>query len=218
MRARLASPRRPSMARGRIMVTAAAAAVALVGGVVVATPDTPVVRDSVASVAFSIPAVNAGVSFSYNVPELVAQAGYAGATITAIDGLPAGVTYDATTGQLSGTVTQSGTYTVTAKGTFSGVPFTLPVTVTINNADGTPPAADGTVGGGVTAGSNAQGSLGQAGVDGQAGGHGQITTGSDAADGVLGAVAGIVASLTGGSGSSGTANGEGTGTGNGGGR
>ena len=65
MRARLARPRR--IVRGRLVApVAAAAAVALVGGVVVATPDTPTVREDVQTVATVIPGMQVGQEFSYN--------------------------------------------------------------------------------------------------------------------------------------------------------
>ena len=77
MRARLARPRR--IVRGRLVApVAAAAAVALVGGVVVAAPDAPTVRGDVQTVAVAGPSFNAGASFSYNLEGLVGASQSAG--------------------------------------------------------------------------------------------------------------------------------------------
>ena len=70
MRARLARPRR--IVRGRLAApVAAAAAVALVGGMVIAAPDAPTVRDDVQTVAVAAPSFNAGDEFSFNAGALV---------------------------------------------------------------------------------------------------------------------------------------------------
>ncbi|MEH6819046.1 MAG: hypothetical protein V7706_03745 [Dietzia psychralcaliphila] len=188
MRARLARPRR--IVRGRLVApVAAAAAVALVGGVVVATPDAPTVRGDVQTVAVSAPAVNAGASYSFDIQGLAAAGDWAGIVITDVTGLPEGLTY--ANGVISGTAAAAGVYNVSVVGTLGGQVVTIPVTLTINNADGTAP-----VGAGAEAGSAGavEGSLG-----GEAQAGGQITTGSAGTDAILGAVVGIVTSLGGGS-------------------
>ncbi|MFN3600766.1 MAG: hypothetical protein ACK4UY_05190 [Dietzia sp.] len=187
MRARLARPRR--IVRGRLVApVAAAAAVALVGGVVVATPDAPTVRGDVQTVAVSAPAFNAGASYSFDFGGLVGTGEWAGIQITDVTGLPEGLTYDGN-GIVSGTAVAAGVYNVSVVGTLGGQAVTIPVTLTINNADGTAPV-------GAEAGSAAavEGSLG-----GEAQAGGQITTGSAGTDAILGAVVGIVTSLGGGS-------------------
>ena len=188
MRARLARPRR--IVRGRLVApVAAAAAVALVAGVVVSTPGAPTVRDDVQTVALTVSAGNAGASYSFNFSAALGAGQLAGVEITDITGLPAGLTYDGN-GGISGTAA-AGVYTVTVVGMRGDEPVSIPVTVTINDADGNPPA--GAEGGSTAA---IEGSLG-----GEAQAGGQITTGSDGADAILGAVVGIVTSLGGDAGS-----------------
>lgn len=193
MRVRLARPRRA--ARGRLVApVAAAAAVALVGGVVVAAPDAPTSRDDVQAVSLSANAgFNAGVEQSLDIEALAATGSHAGLEVTGVTGLPDGMVYDEDSGIITGAAEAAGIYTVEVSGTLNGMPVTVPVTVTVNKQDGTPPA-------GAQAGSavDLQGSLG-----GEAHAGGQITTGSAGADAVLGVVAGLVGSLTGDSGSTG---------------
>ncbi|MEH6382763.1 MAG: hypothetical protein V7768_13760, partial [Dietzia cercidiphylli] len=182
MRARLARPRR--IVRGRLVApVAAAAAVALVGGVVVAAPDAPTVRGDVQTVAVSAPAFNAGASYSFDLQGLVGAGEWSGIVITEVNGLPEGLTY--ADGVISGTAVAAGVYTVSVVGTLGGQIVTIPVTLTVNNPDGTAPI-------GAEAGSAAgvEGSLG-----GEAQAGGQITTGSAGTDAILGAVVGIVTSL-----------------------
>ncbi|MGN7155155.1 hypothetical protein ACTHRK_03430 [Dietzia cercidiphylli] len=186
MRARLARPRR--IVRGRLVApVAAAAAVALVGGVVVAAPDAPTVRGDVQTVAVSAPAFNAGASYSFDLQGLVGAGEWSGIVITEVNELPEGLTY--ADGVISGTAVAAGVYTVSVVGTLGGQIVTIPVTLTVNNPDGTAPI-------GAEAGSAAgvEGSLG-----GEAQAGGQITTGSAGTDAILGAVVGIVTSLGGGS-------------------
>lgn len=193
MRVRLARPRRA--ARGRLVApVAAAAAVALVGGVVVAAPDAPTSRDDVQAVSLSANAgFNAGVEQSLDIEALAATGSHAGLEVTGVTGLPDGMVYNEDSGIITGAAEAAGIYTVEVSGTLNGMPVTVPVTVTVNEQDGTPPA-------GAQAGSavDLQGSLG-----GEAHAGGQITTGSAGADAVLGVVAGLVGSLTGDSGSTG---------------
>lgn len=193
MRVRLARPRRA--ARGRLVApVAAAAAVALVGGVVVAAPDAPTSRDDVQAVSLSANAgFNAGVEQSLDIEALAATGSHAGLEVTGVTGLPDGMVYEEDSGIITGAAKAAGIYTVEVSGTLNGMPVTVPVTVTVNAQDGTPPA-------GAQAGSavDLQGSLG-----GEAHAGGQITTGSAGADAVLGVVAGLVGSLTGDSGSTG---------------
>lgn len=195
MRARLARPRR--IVRGRLVApVAAAAAVALVGGVVVAAPDAPTVNGDVQPVAGSsssatpltVAGFTAGADFSINIQEL-ASGVQAGIVITDVAGLPEGLTY--ADGVISGQPTVGGSYTVTVIGTVNGAPVSIPATLVVANADGTAPAG---VSGGSTAG--VEGSLG-----GQAEAGGQVTTGSDGTDAILGVVAGIVSALGGDAGS-----------------
>ncbi|EYT59895.1 hypothetical protein H483_0113745 [Dietzia sp. UCD-THP] len=184
MRARLARPRR--IVRGRLVApVAAAAAVALVGGVVVATPDAPTVRGDVQTVAVSAPAFNAGASYSFDLQGLVGAGEWSGIVITEVTGLPEGLTY--ADGVISGTAAAAGVYTVTVVGTLGGQAVSIPVTLTVNNPDGTAPI-------GAEAGPAAavEGSLG-----GEAQAGGQITTGSAGTDAILGAVVSIVTSLGG---------------------
>lgn len=193
MRVRLARPRRA--ARGRLVApVAAAAAVALVGGVVVAAPDAPTSRDDVQAVSLSANAgFNAGVEQSLDIEALAATGSHAGLEVTGVTGLPDGMVYHEDSGIITGAAEAAGIYTVEVSGTLNGMPVTVPVTVTVNEQGGTPPA-------GAQAGSavDLQGSLG-----GEAHAGGQITTGSAGADAVLGVVAGLVGSLTGDSGSTG---------------
>lgn len=193
MRARLARPRR--IVRGRLVApVAAAAAVALVGGVVVAAPDAPTVRGDVQTVAVAGPSFNAEASFSYNLEGLVGASQSAGFVIEDVTGLPEGLEYDGN-GGISGTVTTPGVYTVQVVGQGLGGRISIPVTLTVNNADGSAPEG---VEAGASGGSTAavEGSLG-----GQAEAGGQVTTGSDGTDAILGAVAGIVSALGGDAGS-----------------
>nr|WP_313312433.1 hypothetical protein [Dietzia maris] len=189
MRARLARPRR--IVRGRLAApVAAAAAVALVGGMVVAAPDAPTVRDDVQTVALAAPSFNAGAEFSFNAGALVQASQSAGFVVEDVTGLPEGLEYDGN-GGISGTVTTPGVYTIQVTGRGIGGVVTIPVTLTINNEDGSAPAG---ASGEATA--TVDGSL-----DGEAQAGGQITTGSDGTDAILGAVAGIVSSLGGDAGS-----------------
>lgn len=190
MRARLARPRR--IVRGRLVApVAAAAAVALVGGVVVATPDAPTVRSEIQTVAVAGPSVNAGAAFSFNAGAVAQASQSAGFVVEDVTGLPEGLQYDGN-GGISGTVTTPGVYTVQVTGRGLGGVVTIPVTITVNNADGTAPT--GGVSGEATAAVN--GSLG-----GEAQADAQLTTGSDGTDAILGAVAGIVSALGGDAGS-----------------
>ena len=189
MRARLARPRR--IARGRLVApVAAAAAVALVGGMVVAAPDAPTVRDDIQTVAVAGPTFNAGAEFSFNAGTLVEASQSAGFVVEDVTGLPEGLEYDGN-GGISGTVTTPGVYTFQVTGRGLTGPVTIPVTVTVNNEDGTAPA-----GASGAAAAAVDGTFG-----GQAQAAGQITTGSDGTDAILGAVAGIVSSLGGDAGS-----------------
>ncbi|MFJ5870018.1 hypothetical protein ACIQD2_02440 [Dietzia maris] len=189
MRARLARPRR--IVRGRLAApVAAAAAVALVGGMVIAAPDAPTVRDDIQTVAVAAPSFDAGAEFSFNAGALVQATQSAGFVVEDVTGLPEGLEYDGN-GGISGTVTTPGVYTIQVTGRGIGGVVTIPVTLTINNADGSAPT--GVSGEGTAA---VDGSLG-----GEAQAGGQITTGSDGTDAILGAVAGIVSSLGGDAGS-----------------
>ncbi|MEV8223394.1 hypothetical protein AB0P16_13165 [Dietzia maris] len=188
MRARLARPRR--IVRGRLAApVAAAAAVALVGGMVIAAPDAPTVRNDIQTVAVQIPAPQVGASFSFDLGAVSWAGEFAGIAVTGVEGLPEGLTYE--NGVISGTAEASGVYTVTVVGEVDNQSVRVPVTLTINNADGSAPA--GASGGSAAA---VEGSLG-----GEAQAGGQITTGSDGTDAILGAVAGIVSSLGGDAGS-----------------
>lgn len=200
MRARLARSRQPI--RGRLVApVAAAAAVALVGGVVVAAPDAPTVRGEVQTVAVTASGFDAGIDGTIDLQDIVDQGEWEGIVITGVIGLPEGLEYD-DEGGIAGTAAASGTYDVQVSGTVDGEPVTVPVSLVVNNADGSAPA--GAEGGSTDA---VQGSLGQAQAGGQAqvgGGaqaDGEMTTGSDGADAILGVVAGIVGSLGGDAGS-----------------
>ncbi|MCT2275437.1 hypothetical protein [Dietzia cinnamea] len=196
MRARLARPRR--IVRGRLVApVAAAAAVALVGGVVVAAPDAPTVNGDVQTVAGSSSSASpltvtgftaGGAEFSFDIQDL-ASGVYAGIEITEVVGLPEGLTY--ADGAISGTPAVGGTHHLTVIGNVNGAPVSIPATLVVNNTDGTAPT-------GASGGSTAavEGSLG-----GQAEAGGQVTTGSDGTDAILGAVAGIVSALGGDAGS-----------------
>lgn len=189
MRARLARPRR--IVRGRLVApVAAAAAVALVAGVVVSTPDAPTVRGDVQTVAGSSAPLTAGgftagADFSFDLQGLVGANAPAGTVITDVTGLPAGLGY--ANGAISGKAAASGVHNITVNGTVAGQPVSLPVTLVINNADGSAPA--GAEGGSTAA---VEGSLG-----GEAQAGGQITTGSAGTDAILGAVVSIVTSVGG---------------------
>ncbi|MBB0969639.1 hypothetical protein G6016_11865 [Dietzia aerolata] len=188
MRARLARPRR--IVRGRLVApVAAAAAVALVGGVVVATPDAPTVREDVRTVAVTIPGFQVDAQYSYDLNGIAWSGSMAGLEVTGVDELPDGLTYE--NGVISGTPTKSGVFDLTVKGTMNGEAVELPVQLAVFNADGTAPA-------GFNAGSSGavQGSLG-----GEAQAEGQIVTGSEGADAILGAVSSIVVALGGDAGS-----------------
>ncbi|MCT2060755.1 hypothetical protein [Dietzia cinnamea] len=196
MRARLARPRR--IVRGRLVApVAAAAAVALVGGVVVAAPDAPTVGGDVQTVAGSSSSASpltvtgftaGGAEFSFDIQSL-ASGVQAGIEIENVEGLPEGLTY--ADGTISGTPAVGGTHHLTVIGNVNGAPVSIPATLVVNNADGTAPT-------GASGGSTAavEGSLG-----GQAEAGGQVTTGSDGTDAILGAVAGIVSALGGDAGS-----------------
>ena len=196
MRARLARPRR--IVRGRLVApVAAAAAVALVGGVVVAAPDAPTVRGDVQTVAGSSSSASplivtgftaGGAEVSVDIQEL-ASGVHAGIQIENVVGLPAGLTY--ADGKISGKTAAGGTHHITVIGNVNGAPVSIPATLVVNNADGTAPA-------GASGGSTAavEGLLG-----GQAEAGGQVTTGSDGTDAILGTVAGIVSALGGDAGS-----------------
>lgn len=188
MRARLARPRR--IVRGRLVApVAAAAAVALVGGVVVATPDAPTVREDVRTVAVTIPGFQVDAQYSYDLNGIAWSGSMAGLEVTGVDELPDGLTYE--NGVISGTPTKSGVFDLTVTGTMNGEAVELPVQLAVFNADGTAPA-------GFNAGSSGavQGSLG-----GEAQAEGQIVTGSEGADAILGAVSSIVVALGGDAGS-----------------
>lgn len=188
MRARLARPRR--IVRGRLVApVAAAAAVALVGGVVVATPDTPTVREDVQTVATVIPGLQVGVEFSYDLNDLGWAGSMAGFEATEVTGLPDGLTFGG--GIISGTPTQSGLFDVVVSGTMDGAAVNHTVQLVVADAEGNLPA-------GAQAGSSGavQGSLG-----GEAEAGGQIATGSEGTDSLLGAVASIVVALGGDAGS-----------------
>lgn len=184
MRDRLARPRR--IVRGRLVApVAAAAAVALVGGVVVATPDAPTVRQDVQTVAVTIPGFTAGAQFSYDVGQIMWSGSMAGLEVTDVENLPPGLSFE--NGVISGKPEAGGVFEVIVHGTMNGEAVILPVQLVINNADGTAPA-------GFDAGSSGavQGSLG-----GEAEAGGQIVTGSEGADSLLDAVASIVVALGG---------------------
>ena len=193
MRARLARPRR--IARGRLVApVAAAAAVALVGGVVVATPDAPTVRSEIQTVAVAGPSFNAGAAYSFDAGALVQSSQSAGFVVEDVTGLPDGMNYDGN-GGVSGTATQPGVYTVQVNGRGIGGAISIPVTLTVNNPDGSAPSeATGAATFGVGVG-------GEARADGAAQAGGQLTTGSDGTDAILGAVTGIVTALGGDAGS-----------------
>src|SRR5690625_1805740 len=87
MRARLARPRR--IARGRLVApVAVAAAVALVGGAVVASPDAPTVRDDVTAVSLEDPDFQADASFTFDLAAHLAQSEYAGIQDVEVTDLP----------------------------------------------------------------------------------------------------------------------------------
>ena len=92
MRARLARPRR--IVRGRLVApVATAAAVALVAGVVVATPDAPTLRSDVQTVAVTAPVGQVGTEVSFNLAEIVSVGQWADIQITDVTGLPDGLSY-----------------------------------------------------------------------------------------------------------------------------
>ena len=193
MRARLARPRR--IVRGRLVApVAAAAAVALVGGVVVATPDAPTVREDVQTVATVIPGMQVGQEFSYNLND-AGVGSVAGFEATAVTGLPDGLTFE--DGVISGTPTESGLFDVVVSGTMDGATVDHTVQLVVADAEGNPPAGAPA---GAQAGSSGavQGSLGG---EAEAGAGGQFTTGSEGTDSLLGAVASIVVALGGDAGS-----------------
>ncbi|KAA0919012.1 hypothetical protein [Dietzia sp. ANT_WB102] len=191
MRARLARPRR--IARGRLVApVAAAAAVALVGGVVVATPDAPTVRSEIQTVAVAGPSFNAGAEFSFDAGTLVQSSQSAGFVVEDVTGLPDGLTYDGN-GGVSGTVTTPGVYTIQVTGRGIGGVITIPVTLTVNNTDGSAPSG--------ATGDATLGVDGEARAGGEAKAGGQLTTGSDGTDAILGAVSSIVTALGGDAGS-----------------
>lgn len=211
MRARLARPRH--LLRGRLVApVAVAAAAALVGGVVVATPDAPTVRSEVQSVANEVEAGKAGAEFSFDLAEFFVGGEWDGIEITEIKevtGLPDGLEHSG--GVISGTAAQ-GSYNIHVTGQDGTV---VPVTLVVDGEDGSAPAGveggstgaiQGSLGGEAQAGGEAEaggqaGAGGEAGAGGQAEAGGQITTGSDGTDAILGAVVGIVTSLGGDSGS-----------------
>ncbi|MBS7548821.1 hypothetical protein KHA85_12195 [Dietzia sp. Marseille-Q0999] len=168
------------------------------GGVVVAAPDAPTVRGDVQTVAGSSSSASplivsgftaGGAEFSFDIQEL-ASGVYAGIEIENVVGLPEGLTY--ADGAISGQAAVGGTYELTVIGKVNGAPVSIPATLVVNNADGTAPT-------GASGGSTAavEGSLG----GGQVEAGGQVTTGSDGTDAILGAVAGIVSALGGDAGS-----------------
>lgn len=190
MRARFARPRR--IVRGRLVApVAAAAAVALVGGVVVATPDAPTVREDVQTVATVIPGFQVEKSNSINLATFGWTGSMAGFEVTGVTGLPEGLTY--ADGAISGTPTAAGVSNITITGKINGQPVDFPAQLVVNNTDGTAPA-------GFEAGSSGavQGSLGG---EAEAEAGGQIVTGSEGTDALLGAVASIVVALGGDAGS-----------------
>lgn len=182
MRARLARPRR--IVRGRLVAPiAAAAAVALVGGVVVATPDAPTVRQDVQTVANTIPGFEAGASYTFNLGTFQWEGATDGFTITEVKGLPEGLTYK--DGVISGIPAKSGTFPIIVTGKAGDETISYDMNLVVTEA-------------GASAGSAGavQGSLG-----GEAQAGGQVTTGSDGTDALLGAVASIVVALGGDAGS-----------------
>lgn len=184
MRDRLARPRR--IVRGRLVAPiAAAAAVALVGGVVVATPDAPTVRQDVQTVATVIPGLQVDTEFSYDLDDLSWTGSMGGFKATAVSGLPDGLTFDG--GVISGTPTKSGLFDVVVTGTAGGTIVEHTLQLVVADSEGNLPA-------GAQAGSSGavQGSLG-----GEAEAGGQIVTGSEGADSLLDAVASIVVALGG---------------------
>ena len=184
MRARLARPRR--IVRGRLVApVATAAAVALVAGVVVATPDAPTLRSDVQTVALQAPVGNVGAAVELDLNGFFAAGEWAGIVIAKVEGLPEGLTY--ADGKISGTAAASGVYPLKVSGTVGSVSKVVDVNLVVNNADGSAPA--GAEGGSTAA---IEGSLG-----GEAQAGGQITTGSDGADAILGAVVGIVGAFGG---------------------
>ena len=190
MRARLARPRR--IVRGRLVApVAAAAAVALVGGVVVATPDAPTVSEDVQTVATVIPGFQVEKSNSINLATFGWTGSMAGFEVTGVTGLPEDLTY--ADGAISGTPTAAGVSNITITGKINGQPVDFPAQLVVNNTDGTAPA-------GFEAGSSGavEGSLGaEAGAEA----GGQIVTGSEGTDALLGAVASLVVALGGDAGS-----------------
>lgn len=188
MRARFARPRR--IVRGRLVApVAAAAAVALVGGVVVATPDAPTVREDVQTVATVIPGFQFGAEASYDLNGIAWGGSLSGFEVTGVTGLPAGLTFE--NGVISGTPTESGVFNLEVFGNLGGQLVSYPVQLVVNLEDGSAPA-------GFEAGSSTlvQGSLGT-----EAESEAQVVTGSDGADSLLSAVASIVASFGGDAGS-----------------
>src|SRR5699024_8627460 len=103
MRARLARPRK--FTRGRLVApVAAAAAVALVGGVVVAAPDTLTVDGDVRTASLAESSGEAGlVSFTFDLAAYVDSEFDEGAEIVDVDNLPEGLTWD-NAGTISGSI------------------------------------------------------------------------------------------------------------------
>ena len=194
MRARFARPRR--IVRGRLVApVASAAAVALVAGVVVASPDTPTVRDDVQTVATTIPGFKAGADFSYDLGDIAWTGSLAGFEATGATNLPDGLTFEE--GAITGTPTKSGVFNAIVSGTMNGQAVEIPVQLVVNNGDGSLPAE-------FDAGSSGavQGSLGgEIEAGGQVEAGGQIATGSEGTDALLGAVSSIVVALGGDAGS-----------------
>src|SRR5699024_103871 len=133
MRARLARPRK--FTRGRLVApVAAAAAVALVGGVVVAAPDTPTVDGDVRTASLAESSGEAGaeaglVSFSFDLAAYVDSEFGEGAEIVDVDNLPEGLTWD-NAGAISGSIAPGGysfslTVDVDGQDESSTVPFTV---------------------------------------------------------------------------------------------
>lgn len=182
MRARLARPRQST--RGRLVApVATAAAVALVGGAVVATSDAPTVRGDVqnASVAGSSAGADAEagavVSYSFDLAAYVEEHFGAEASIVAVTDLPDGLTWDGG-GVVSGDIAPGEySFTVTVERGDGDEEFEVPITV--GQVSGSSAVAEGGLGGEAQAG-------------------GQVTTGSAGADAILGAVAELVTGSTGG--------------------
>ncbi|HJC30348.1 MAG TPA: hypothetical protein H9759_13275 [Candidatus Dietzia intestinipullorum] len=178
MRARLARPRK--FTRGRLVApVAAAAAVALVGGVVVAAPDTLTVDGDVRTASLAESSGEAGaeaglVSFSFDLAAYVDSEFDEGAEIVNVADLPGGLNWD-NAGTISGSIAP-GEYSFNLTVAVDGQEGTSTVPFTVEQSAGSSTIGEGSLGG-------------------EAQAEGQVTTGSTGADAILGAVAEIAAAF-----------------------